>query len=680
MRKIIFRIILLALLAAGGWAAWKYLFAGGGGSRTIATTRVRQSDVVVRAYTRGELRAVRQATLTAPNLFTTVQITRLAPIGALARESDLIIEFDDSERRAALEETLLEVEQIDEQIKKAQADLMMRNNQDQVELLRARYAVRRAELEVQRNELLSEIDQKKNILNLEEARRRLKQLESDIQSRQAQAEAELAVLRERRNKSLIDLDREKQRIRQSRVTSPITGLVAVRQNRTGFAMFGQQLPEFREGDTVQPGMQVADVMDLSEMEIIAKVGELDRANLREGLDVNIQLDAVPEKVFAGKIKSMSATATANPFGGDPGKKFDVVFSIDMTNLLRGLGASEEQIRRVLATAAENARKAPAALALSGFGGFPGMGGGPPGGAGGMGGGNAMGAPGGAPGAGGIMAGGGALAAGMPGAAATAPGVPGVIGPGGGMPDAMPGGAPGGGRPGGGGFGSMTPEQRAAMFQQLIDRLPDTVKKEVQKELKGRKIADLSQEERGRIFARVRELAGGGPGGGRQRPAEGRKEGESAPGGLRFGAPLPKATGLTPEEEAEMAKAKLPAPPEENSQLDILLRPGLLADVEIIVEKIPNAINIPAQAVFEKDGKFTVYVQTKPNRFEPRVIQPAKRSESIMVVASGLKPGEIIALADPTAASGATKKKKGDAAAPAQPKAIPGAIGASRSAR
>ncbi len=679
MKRIISRIIFIALLAAGGWVAWKYLFPGGGSSRTIATTRVRQSDVVVRAYTRGELRAVRQATLTAPNLFTTVQITRLAPIGALARESDLIIEFDDSERRAALEETLLEVEQIDEQIKKAQADLMMRNNQDQVELLRARYAVRRAELEVQRNELLAEIDQKKNILNLEEARRRLQQLESDIQSRQAQAEAELAVLRERRNKSLIDLDREKQRIRQSRVTSPITGLVAVRQNRTGFAMFGQQLPEFREGDTVQPGMQVADVMDLSEMEIIAKVGELDRANLREGLDVNIQLDAVPEKVFAGKIKSMSATATANPFGGDPGKKFDVVFSIDMANLLRGLGASEEQIRRVLATAAENARKAPAALALSGFGGFPGMGGGPPGGAGGMGGGNALGALGGAAGAGGMMAGG-APGGGMPGPAAAAPGAPGAFGPGGGIPGAVPGGAPGGGRPGGGGFGSLTPEQRAAMFQQFIDRLPDTVKKEIQKELKGRKIADLSQEERGRIFARMRELAGGGPGGGRQRPAEGRKEAEGAPGGLRFGAPLPKATGLTPEEEAEMAKAKLPAPPEENSQLDILLRPGLLADVEIIVEKIPNAINIPAQAVFEKDGKFTVYVQTKPNRFEPRVIQPAKRSESIMVVASGLQPGEIIALADPTATSGATKKKTGETSPPAQPKAIPGGIGASRSTR
>ena len=71
-----------------------------------------------------------------------------------------------------VEEKQLELDQIDEQIKKAQADLAIRNNQDQVELLRARYSVRRAELEVKRNELSPQIDAKKNLLNLEEAKRR----------------------------------------------------------------------------------------------------------------------------------------------------------------------------------------------------------------------------------------------------------------------------------------------------------------------------------------------------------------------------------------------------------------------------------------------------------------------------------------------------------------------------
>ena len=75
----------------------------------VATTKVRKGDVVIRAFSRGELRAVRSVTLTAPNLYSTVQVTRLAPMGALANEKDLIVEFDDSERRAALEEDLLAV-------------------------------------------------------------------------------------------------------------------------------------------------------------------------------------------------------------------------------------------------------------------------------------------------------------------------------------------------------------------------------------------------------------------------------------------------------------------------------------------------------------------------------------------------------------------------------------------
>jgi HlyD family secretion protein len=53
------------------------------------------------------------------------------------------------------------------------------------------------------------------------------------------------------------------------------------------------MPEIREGDTLQPGMPVADVLDLSELEVWAKVGELDRANLKEGQEAVLQLDAIP---------------------------------------------------------------------------------------------------------------------------------------------------------------------------------------------------------------------------------------------------------------------------------------------------------------------------------------------------------------------------------------------------
>ncbi|HKW99978.1 MAG TPA: HlyD family efflux transporter periplasmic adaptor subunit [Bryobacteraceae bacterium] len=557
MKKILFRLVILLFVlgaAWGGYAVFKQLPER---QQQVATAKVLRGDVIIRAYARGELRAVRSATLTAPNLFGTVQVTRLAPMGSLAHDKDLIVEFDDSERRAQLEETQLEVDQIDEEIKKAQADLEIGTNQDKVDLLKAQYGVRRAELEVQRNELLAAIDAKKNLLNLEEAKRRLKQLESDIKSRREQAEAEIAVLREQRNKSMIDVNREKMRIAQTKLLSPMTGLVAIRQNRgQGFFFPGMQVPDIREGDTLQPGMPVADVLDLSEFEVVARVGELDRANLHEGQDVTFQLDAVPDKHFRGKIKSMSGTASANIFSGDPGKKFDVVFSIDMQQLLKNLGAKPEDIRRIMETAARNSKKAPLPTTAQPMM-MMAQGGGPPG----------------------------AAAGGQP-VRIAAQGPPGAV--------------------------KAAPAAGA------------------------KKPADA--------------LAKGAPSLPVPRP------GPAGPGGTDFASMTSAA--LSPEfgTEEERARAQLPPPPEEDSQLQVLLRPGLLANIEITVEKIPNAIHIPAQGIFEKDGQPVVWVASG-RRFQQRPVKLARRSESIMVIADGLKPGEVVALADPTAKPGDKKGEK-----------------------
>jgi len=618
MKAWIIRIVLFAALAAGGYAAYTALQSmTAQRERLIATAKVRQSDVVVRSYARGELRAVRSVTLTAPNLFGTVQVTKLAALGAFSREKDLIVEFDDAEVLSRVEEKQLEIDQVDEQLKKAQADLAIRENQDQVELLRARYAVRRAELEVKKNELISAIDAKKNQLTLDETKRRLSQLESDIKSRREQAQAELAVLREKRNKATLEMAREKARLNQVKLLAPMSGLVAIKQNRSSVMMFGMQLPDIREGDQVQPGTPVADVLDLSEMEVLAKVGELDRANLREGQEVKIRLDAIADADFTGKIKSMSGTASANAFSGEVQKKFDVIFSIDMKQLLTTLGAKPEQIARVLATAEANRKKPPVS---AGGGMFAMAGGGMPGGGGG-----------------GMGAGGGQM----------------VVMQGGGQP--------GGGQGGAGGEGAQRMRQGGAgggMVGAMTAGLPEDQQKKVrdamQKALGGKSMQELTPEERASMMAKLRtdlekqgiKLPERGQGG---------RGGAGGPGGMAM--PFAGGTGIGGFSAKDMENAKLPPPPEEDSQMEALLRPGLLADVEIIVERVPDAINIPTQALFEREGKLVVYVKNG-DKFEPREIKLGKRSESALVVTSGLKAGDTVALADPTARPG--EKKKGEA--------------------
>ena len=491
MKKIAARLLVLVILVgvvAGGYYLVQQIPQE---TEDFPLAAVRRGDLVVKTHLRGELQAVRTLSLTAPNLGSATQITQLAPAGALSSTGDLIMEFDDSERQAALEDAQLEVDRINEQLKKAQADLEIRKSQDDVELLKARFAVRRAELEVKKNELISAIDARKNILTLEEAKRREEKLEQDIKSRLQQREAELAVLREERRKAQIDVDREKRRIDQSRVLSPMSGLVSILQNRAGGrGGFGQTTPDIQEGDQIPPGMEVAKILDLSEMELLAKVEELERANLHEGQEAIVRLDALPGKEVKAKVKRLGNTASLNVFAGEATKKFDAVLSIDMRQLLTHVGAKPEQIERILAKSRENALRTQSASrrgrgGAEAAGGGAGFGGSRPGERGG---------PGQSPAFGGAPGGpGGRQQSGEARGQRRGAG-----------PNGFGGGGQGGrGGPGGfGGGGQPSDEQRQQMRQRM------------QQLLGGRDIQSLSQEERQKIFQQMRGGGGqrGGPGG------------------------------------------------------------------------------------------------------------------------------------------------------------------------
>src|SRR5678815_1007406 len=110
MKKWLFRLVLLGAVAYGGWYGYHYFQTMPQRQQQVASTKVRKGDVVVKTYSRGELRAVRSVTLTAPNLFGTVQVPRMASLGSLAREKDLVIEFDDSELLSRIEEKQLELD------------------------------------------------------------------------------------------------------------------------------------------------------------------------------------------------------------------------------------------------------------------------------------------------------------------------------------------------------------------------------------------------------------------------------------------------------------------------------------------------------------------------------------------------------------------------------------------
>ena len=80
--------------------------------------------------------------------------------------------------------------------------------------------------------------------------------------------------------------------------------------------------------------------------------------------------------------------------------------------------------------------------------------------------------------------------------------------------------------------------------------------------------------------------------------------------------------------------------------DPRIRPGMKAKARIAVDSVPNSILVPTQAVFQKDGQTVAYMQSG-SRFEERAVQAGRRSGDTMQILSGIKPGEKVALKNPT---------------------------------
>jgi len=82
------------------------------------------------------------------------------------------------------------------------------------------------------------------------------------------------------------------------------------------------------------------------------------------------------------------------------------------------------------------------------------------------------------------------------------------------------------------------------------------------------------------------------------------------------------------------------------QVDPRLRPGMTAQITIVVDRIPDVLIIPVEASFQKEGETFAYIWAG-SKFREQKIEVSRRSGDRIVVSKGLEAGERIALEDPT---------------------------------
>jgi multidrug efflux pump subunit AcrA (membrane-fusion protein) len=343
-RKIAWTALVLLVIAAGAAIALG-MPSLPERSDGIPTTRVVKGALELNVHAAGELRAGRTVTLITPPVGGMLRIVHLVATGVAVKAGDVVMEFDPADQLYSLEQARTDLAEAEQEIVKMKADREVQLAQDAVDLMTARFDVRRAELDAQGNEFISPIDAQKNVLSLEEARRRLAQLEQDVKSRSVTSQASMQVVGEKRNKAQIAMQRAQQVIDSLVLKAPVDGVVSVKENRDasgGMFFFGMVLPEYREGDSVWPGRPVADVIEAGRMELRAKVDESDRGNLVEGQPAEVSVDAVPDQMFAAKVGSLAGLASRGGFfepTASVSRLFDVTFQFEKSDPRLKAGAS-----------------------------------------------------------------------------------------------------------------------------------------------------------------------------------------------------------------------------------------------------------------------------------------------------------------------------------------------------
>jgi len=273
----------------------------------------------------GKVVAIRSYTVQTPQIAGQgggqITLTALAPNGAKVAAGDVIAEFDHTPQLEAATQAKTKFEDLSHQV-----DQRVAQNQSDAEkraaaLQKAEGDLAKAELELRKGPLLSEIDRLKDEAKAEDARAHVASLRESDKFHDVSDAAALRILELQRDRQNVALHRAESNADRLSVKAPIAGMIAL-QNvfRSG------SLGHAQEGDQLWGGQPLLKIFDPTEMEIRTQVGEPDGAVLVPGARAMVSLDAYPNLVFPARFQSASPVASA-PID-TPIKSFTATFRLE----------------------------------------------------------------------------------------------------------------------------------------------------------------------------------------------------------------------------------------------------------------------------------------------------------------------------------------------------------------
>ena len=271
-------------------------------SDQLLFTEATKLTFVIEISATGELKAKRSVKIRGPQGMRSVgiwqtTINNLVPEGTRVKKGQFVASLDKTELATKMTDIQTDIEKEYTKLEQTTIDTAIQLKQVRDEMMNLKFAMAQEELEIEKNKYESQMVIDQSHLKLQNSARNLIQLETKIKLLKVQSNARVkeitTTIKQKQNKldQLIKLSQE------FTINAPEDGMVIYQRTWQGKKGPGSQISGF---DPV-----VAELPDLSLMNSIAYVNEVDISKIIKGQLVSIKVDAFPDKSFTGRISSIA---------------------------------------------------------------------------------------------------------------------------------------------------------------------------------------------------------------------------------------------------------------------------------------------------------------------------------------------------------------------------------------
>ncbi|MGD8782303.1 MAG: efflux RND transporter periplasmic adaptor subunit [Ignavibacteria bacterium] len=267
---------------------------------SIPLYRVKQDNFLISVTVSGELRAKRSIQINAPRIRGELKIIHLVQEGTFVERGDTLVIFDPTEELATLSDAESEIEIAKSELKKLTVDHESEIEKMKMQLRVAEISLELSELKLDQMKYEAEAKQQEQMLQHE-------QNKIDFEKTKKEYENLIETNKTELSKKLLEIEQAESKVDKARndleglvIKAPSSGLVVYSPN------FQNQGRKYSVGDTPWSRAQIMELPDLSEMESIVNVNEIDISKVQRNQKVKVSLDAYRDTVFNGVVTNVGA--------------------------------------------------------------------------------------------------------------------------------------------------------------------------------------------------------------------------------------------------------------------------------------------------------------------------------------------------------------------------------------